>query len=129
MKKILVLCLLLFGANAYATEETLTHFGISVMRMPVVKMVQVNGALMPSVEREMIPYSDWQKRLYGYVGLDTDADYGFGLGYYLGRVGMVGIQAGILNQKDEDKDEFVYGLYLDFNVFKVATKRLIETLR
>lgn len=137
MKKLLTMLISLWiigvSGCAFAGTESLTHFGISLMRTPdtlINNLVQVNGALVPSIEREMIPYSDWQKRLYGYIGYEVEGqNYSFGVGYYLGRVGMVGIQAGLQNDKEQDKDIFIYGIYLDGNVFKEMLRRLIGSVK
>ena len=130
-KLLVVIILVLVSGYAFAEvgSGTLTHFGISAMRnadKTISHLIQVNGSLMPSVEREMIPYSDWKCRSYGYAGYEIkNQNYGFGVGYYLGRVGMVGIQAGILNDKLSKEDQFIYGCYFDGNVFKEMVRSLI----
>lgn len=121
-------------AEGTKTEPVLTHFGISVMRdgdKCLSKFLQVNGSLIPSVEKEMIPYSAWQQRAYGYLGIGLTADrpYSFGAGYYLGRVGMVGLQVGFQHDQITNEDDFVYGFYADGNVFKGMIKRIAEIAR
>jgi len=136
MRKLLIISILLllnYSNNVFANNEVFTHLGISVMReenKSIVYFAQINGSLMPSITREIVPYSAWGQRLYGYVGIgiNRNNNYSFGMGYYLGRIGAFGIQIGIQNYKNPREDEFVVGCYIDTGVFKVLTKKLDELI-
>jgi len=137
-KLLIVISILLLGysGNVFAEVNevgsgTLTHFGVSIMRLPdktVSHSLQINGSLFPSIEKEMPSYSNLGKRGYGYIQVSKNNGYGFGLGYYLGRIGTVGVQAGIWNYNNTQKDDFVYGIYFDFNVAKFLLQKLATTI-
>jgi len=130
VKKLILGLLIIIGSYNFAWAEgteTLTHFGVSVMKTlnkSLVYSAQVNGSLLPSIEREIIPYPAVWQRLYGFIGINSDANYNLGLGYYVGRIGMTGLQIGLQNIKELKEDEFIYGLYFDGNVFKTMLKNL-----
>ena len=130
----LSMLILMIGCSFAEGTGTLSHFGVSVMRdsnTDITRLIQVAGSLQPSVERTMIPYSAWQQRLYGFIGIEPTGggDYCYGVGYYVGKIGMVGIQAGMLNNKELKEDNFIFGLYADGNVFKAIVNNLIGAVK
>ena len=120
------------GTETVAGTGTLTHWGFSTTRMPdktIGKSIQVCGSLEPSIDGELLPYTAWKQRTYGYLALTIQNDYGIGAGYYLGRNGRVGVQVGFQNNKDLGKDEFIYGLYFDFNLAKFMVQQLAGIMK
>ena len=125
----LSMLILMIGCSFAEGTGTLSHLGFSVLRQSnttLVKVIQANGSLMPSVDREIAPYTEWKKRLYGFVGIEPtgNQNYCYGAGYYLGRVGTFGVEISMLNNKELEKDKFVCGIYTDGNVFKSLLKNI-----
>lgn len=133
MLKRLLVCLGLLLVVGYTFAEgtpTYVHFGGAAMRVSghtgINNFVQANGSLRPSVEGENLAYTDWQCRSYGLVGINSNKDFIVGIGYYIGRVGRVGIQVTDYYEQDTDKDYFCAGLYADGSIIRGLWQKFIS---